>query len=196
VPRERLGNHGAVTMLSPIDGRVMFALPAGPLAIIGTTDTPTTEHPREVRASRDDVVYLLRSANAFFPNAALTEADVVSAWAGIRPLAAGGYREGSAPASASREHAIAVAASGVIHVSGGKLTTYRSMAAQIVDSAEQRLGRKPKRAPTNRTPLPGGALASLDDEIETARRSIGRDAVAVRLVRAYGNRWREVWSLV
>ena len=195
VPRDRLGNRGAVTLLSPLDGRVMFALPSGPLAVIGTTDTPTSEHPAEVRASRADVDYLLRSANAFFPAARLTSEDVVSAWAGIRPLAASGYKAGGAPASASREHAIAVAPSGLIHVSGGKLTTFRSMATEIVDAAARRLGRDAGRSTTDLRALPGGDVASVEGVVSEAARVIGREDVAARLVRAHGSRWRRVWAL-
>src|SRR5690606_36945062 len=67
VPAERVGNVAAVTMLSPDDGRVMFTLPAsGGMTIIGTTDTPTDEHPANVRASRADVRYLLNACNRFF----------------------------------------------------------------------------------------------------------------------------------
>src|SRR5687768_3689336 len=64
VPRDRVGNAGAVTLLSPVDGRVMFVLPAGRFALVGTTETRTVAHPAEVRASAADVDYLLASVNA------------------------------------------------------------------------------------------------------------------------------------
>ena len=87
VPRARVGNHEALTLLSPVDGRVMFVLPAGDaFTIIGTTDTDYRGALDLVRATADDVDYLLRSANAFFPDARLEGSDVVSAWAGVRPL--------------------------------------------------------------------------------------------------------------
>src|SRR5205823_8243896 len=89
VPRERVGNRDAITLISAVDGRVMFCLPAGPYAIIGTTDTWTDASPETVHAAPQDVDYLLRSANAYFPRAQLNIEDVVSAWAGIRPLAGG-----------------------------------------------------------------------------------------------------------
>jgi glycerol-3-phosphate dehydrogenase len=195
VPRERLGNHGALTLLSPLDGRVMFALPAGAHSIIGTTDTPTAAAPDEVRATEDDVDYLLRSANVFFPGAGLSRSDVVSAWAGIRPLVASGYRANGGATSASREHEITVSARGVVTVSGGKLTTYRSMAAEAVDAAERALGGRPSRSRTAELPLPGGDIRSLDEELAAARTATGRDDVAERLVHAYGGRWRDVWAL-
>jgi glycerol-3-phosphate dehydrogenase len=157
VPRERIGNRDAITLISPIDGRVMFCLPAGPQAIIGTTDTWTEDSPETVHASPADVDYLLRSANAYFPRARLERGDVVSAWAGIRPLASGGA---SSPSAVSREHSILTDLSGVINVTGGKLTTYRAMAAEIVDSVQQSLGEELDRAPTDSVELPGADRAS------------------------------------
>jgi glycerol-3-phosphate dehydrogenase len=152
VPRDRVGNRDAITLISPIDGRVMFCLPAGPQTIVGTTDNWTDESPETVHASVADVDYLLRSANSYFPQAELTRADVVSAWAGIRPLTSA--PEGN-PSAASREHSIVTDSSGVIHITGGKLTTYRSMAAEIVDRVQGSLGRKRERSPTDSAALPG-----------------------------------------
>jgi glycerol-3-phosphate dehydrogenase len=192
VARERVGNRGALTLLSPADGRVMFVLPDGKLTVIGTTETATSVAPDEVRATGGDVAYLLDSANRFFPEARLSEADVVSAWAGIRPLAAA-----SAPGdlgSASREHAISRGPAGVITITGGKLTTYRVMAAQVVDAVERSLGRRPTRAPTADRPLPGGDVESLDAEASAARDATGADDISQRLVHAYGSAWRDVWQ--
>ena len=156
LPRERVGNHDALTLISPVDGRVMFCLPAGPQTIIGTTDTWTDESPQTVHASTGDVDYLLRSANAYFPRAQLTGADVVSAWAGIRPLA---RASSTNPSAVSREHSILTDSAGVISVTGGKLTTYRSMAAEIVDLVQQTLGHRRQRAATDTTGLPGADRA-------------------------------------
>lgn len=165
VPSARVGNVGAVTMLSPDDGRVMFTLPSTPgISIIGTTDTATSEHPAEVRASGADVRYLLSACNRFFPAARLGEEDVIAAWAGIRPLVASGNK--GDPASASREHSIRLSPRGVLTVTGGKLTTYREMAEQIVDVALERLGRGAVRCETAEHPLPGERPpASPEDEI-------------------------------
>jgi glycerol-3-phosphate dehydrogenase len=193
VSRERLATHGALTLLSPVDGRVMFALPSTATTIIGTTDTPTDERPEEVRASRADIDYLLATANVFFPSAGLTPADVVAAWAGIRPLVASGFTRD--PASASREHRIDRSASGLISVSGGKLTTYRAMAAEVVDGVEHALGRRPSPSHTDRVALPGGDLQSFDDALREAELNVGDAAVARRLVEAHGTRWRDVAAL-
>lgn len=152
VPAERVGNRGAVTMLSAVDGRVMFTLPAGAQTIVGTTDTPTDASPDQVRATREDVDYLLRSANAFFPAARLGPRDVISAWAGIRPLVSSGNK--GDPASASREHRISTGPLGVIAISGGKLTTYRLIAEQVVDRVVRRLRIGGRQCTTAQRPLP------------------------------------------
>jgi glycerol-3-phosphate dehydrogenase len=195
VPRERLGNRDALTLLSPVDGRVMFVLPADKHAIIGTTETATRAHPAEVRASEADVEYLLRSASAFFPQAKLVRADVVSAWAGIRPLVARGYTSGGGAGSASREHVIDVSPTGVIAISGGKLTTYRVMARDVVNAVERQLGVPHRKTPTETLPLPGGEIASVDAELALALPEVGNADSALHLVRAYGSRWRQVWRL-
>ena len=193
VPLERLATHGALTLLSPVDGRVMFALPSTATTIIGNTDTPTDERPDEVRASREDVDYLLATANLFFPSAHLTARDVIAAWAGIRPLVASGFTRD--PASASREHRIDRSATGVISVSGGKLTTYRSVAEEVASAVETALGRRPSRSTTARLPLPGGDVRSLDEALRAAELEVGDAIIARRLVEAHGTRWREVSAL-
>jgi glycerol-3-phosphate dehydrogenase len=163
VPRRRLGNEHAVTLVSQIDGRVMFVLPWGDLSYIGTTDTDADASPDELRVTAADVTYLLRSANAAFPDAHLGSNDVVSAWAGLRPL----LREDHAnPSQVSREHRVLESPHGLISIAGGKLTTYRVMARDVVDRVAARLhkldGRPlPPRAPTDRQPLPGGEAAEL-----------------------------------
>jgi glycerol-3-phosphate dehydrogenase len=178
----------------------MFLLPGDTHAVIGTTDTETDASPDDVRASREDVDYLLRTANHFFPSARLTSEDVVCAWAGIRPLVAG--RFGADASAASREHEISVSERGVVSVSGGKLTTYRAMSAEVVDVVERELGRAVTPSETAHVPLPGGDFDSFEQEVERALRAIGDSPLgspgaaerAEQLVRAYGSRWTAVWG--
>jgi glycerol-3-phosphate dehydrogenase len=202
VPRQRLGNHDAITLVSPLDGRVMFVLPAGAHAIIGTTERPARVGPDEIRASEQDVTYLLRSVNTRFPNARLTTDDVVSAWAGIRPLAVARAGEHSAN-TASREHAIAHRADGLVSVTGGKLTTYRAMAADVLHHAVRELGSSTAgngasppspRARSDVAALPGGDFETRSTLQHDARETVRDAAVAERLTTAYGSRWRNVWS--
>lgn len=192
IARERVGNHGALTLLAPDDQRVMFILPSGRLTIVGTTDTFTDAHPDEVRANTADVGYLLHAANAFFPSARLTSADIVSAWAGIRPLIAAGVGDAD-PSHASREHAISSSANGMVSITGGKLTTYRVMAADVVDVVASRLGKgEVRRPPTRNTYLPGGDLAYIDEAIAAAERATADAELANHLVRSFGSRWAAV----
>lgn len=193
VPRDRVGNRDALTILSAVDGRVMFVLPAGSLTIIGTTDTDYAGPIDEVRATRADVDYLLRSANQYFPAAQLQASDVTAAWAGIRPLVAGG---GSDPGSTSREHSITWTAPGLLTVTGGKLTTYRSMAASVVNQVVRALGVSVRPAATHQAALPGGDMQSMDEEVAAATGTIGIPPLAEHLVRMHGTAWRAVWTIV
>lgn len=154
VPRTRTGQERALTFLSAEDQRVLFMVPDGEMSLIGTTDLTTDESPDHVRASKVERDYLLRSANAVLDIEPLTGKDVVSAWAGIRPLAAQPRDE---PTSMSREHSIDEH-DAVIALTGGKLTTYRAVAAQVVDRVFRKLGRPPGRSPTDRAVLPGADL--------------------------------------
>ena len=161
VPGHRVGNTEAITITSAVDGRVMFLLPWGDLTYIGTTDTDYPETPDHIEVTRNDVVYLLRSANAVYPGARLSEEDVVTAWAGLRPLLQAD--PDALPGRVSREHKIVVR-DGQVSVMGGKLTTYRAMAAEVVDRVceviREVTGEAPtSRSPTDARPLPGGETA-------------------------------------
>ncbi len=198
VPRERVGNHEAITFTSPLDGRVMFVLPWGDWSYIGTTDSDTAESPDEVRASAEEVRYLLRSANSRFPNAHLVEEDVIATWAGLRPL----IEDGAPGASAvSREYVIEDGPGGMITVAGGKLTTYRRMAAKAVDHVVKRLeaagrGSWPDNAGTDREPLPGGESGNLES-IRVLGLEAGFDVTTVEhLLRHHGTEAAGLFNLM
>ena len=198
VPRERVGNHEAITFTSPLDGRVMFVLPWGAWSYIGTTDTDTAESPDEVRASSEDVRYLLRSANSRFPNAHLSEDDVVATWAGLRPL----IEDGAIGATAvSRDHIISDGPGGMVTVAGGKLTTYRLMSSQVVDHVVKRLNGEARgtwsgQAGTDTEPLPGGESASLAT-IRVLGLESGVDVATVEhMLRHYGTEAAGIFNLM
>jgi glycerol-3-phosphate dehydrogenase len=199
VPRGRIGNRGAFTLLSPKDGRVMFVLPGEAHAIIGTTDTFTSASPDAIRASEADVAYLLDAANFFFPRAKLERDDVISAWAGIRPLAAS---DESDPGSTSREHTIAITPAGVTTITGGKLTTFRIMAAQTVDRALRHSGLPFKPSQTAELPIgwdaprPKRDVAALALGISSAVRERPDDDRIPRMVIRYGAKWREALAAI
>jgi glycerol-3-phosphate dehydrogenase len=110
--------------------RILFAIPWGQRTILGTTDTDYDESLDDVRADAADLSYVLRIANQFFPAAKLVETDVISAWAGLRPLVAD---PSGRPSDVSRAHEIHSPEPGWWDVAGGKLTTYRLMGEQTVD---------------------------------------------------------------
>ena len=190
VDRSRVGNAGALTLLAPVDGRVFFVVPAEDLAIVTTTESPTQESPDNARAGRADVQYLLSAVNHYFPSARLTPPDVVSAWAGVRPLAAPNAK--GELTSASREHTIAEAQPGLYIVTGGKLTTYRAMAEEVVDRVAKPLLARFRRAVTQRVPLPGGDVQDAGDAIKALCLIVGDQRIAERLIYAHGSRWPRV----
>jgi glycerol-3-phosphate dehydrogenase len=130
VSARRLGLTTAAMLPSPADGRIIFLIPTGELAIVGTTDTDYTGPLDRPAAAPGDVEYLLARVNACLPEVRLTRADVRSTYAGLRPLLLDGAH---APSQASREHHLFESPSGLLTLTGGKLTTYRLMAKELVD---------------------------------------------------------------
>ncbi|HEY6040073.1 MAG TPA: glycerol-3-phosphate dehydrogenase/oxidase, partial [Kofleriaceae bacterium] len=134
LPRERLPLARAITLISPVDGRVMFALPWRERSVLGTTDTDYDGTADDVAANADDVKYLCDSGNGYFPGANLAPSDVIATWAGLRPLIAPPPKteEGVDESAVSREHEVFTRHDGLVIIAGGKLTTYRRMAREAV----------------------------------------------------------------
>jgi glycerol-3-phosphate dehydrogenase len=197
VDRSRLDHREAVAFTSPIDGRVMFVLPWGDLSYIGTTDSDTDEQPDQLSVTDDDIVYLLRSANARFPSARLSVEDVRATWAGLRPLLAD---QGRSASNRSREHALVQGSGGMLTVVGGKLTTYRAMSAEVVDLAMRELRHRDGRprhaeARTDEDPLPGGETADLSQFRERGL-DLGIPSASVdHLLRHYGTEAAGIFNL-
>ena len=186
----RLKLTHAVVMQGRRDQRVMFAIPWGSgRTVIGTTDTDFTGDLDRVFADAADVEYLLETTNHYFPEAKLSAADVLSTWAGLRPLI-GPPSVGASESDTSREHQV-IDRPGFITIAGGKLTTFRRMAAEVVDCAGAQLGRIPVSTTGDR-PLPGAV--GIEDETDLARivaavEKLGySSAVASHLVDVFGSR--------
>lgn len=183
------------------DGRVMFALPWIERTVVGTTDTDFTGDPEDVAADRTDVEYICEHAREFFPGAELTPADVLATWAGLRPLICAGDKTAH---DTSREHEVFARDDGVIVIAGGKLTTYRRMAKDVVDRAVEWLesrgdaaldGRTITGCRTKHRPLPGAKglpLPGTKGLVAVAKRleelGAGHARVAQHLAEAYGTR--------
>ncbi|MFC5407099.1 glycerol-3-phosphate dehydrogenase/oxidase [Cohnella soli] len=128
------------------DGRMVFAIPRAGKTYFGTTDTNYEGEIDRPRATEADRTYLIGAANFMFPELRLTDADIESSWAGLRPLI---HQEGKDPSEISRRDEIFHSSSGLISIAGGKLTGYRKMAESIVDDVAKRLAAEGVRAGAN-----------------------------------------------
>ena len=175
VPAALVRTDVALVLAVPSDGRSIFLVPwpGTDRVYVGTTDTDydgPLDHPTCTGA---DVDYLLDAVNAALATT-LSPADVVGTWAGLRPLVAGAPSQRSA--DLSRRHRVTATAGGVVTVTGGKLTTYRAMAADTVDAVESALGRRPTSCRTAGLALRGASAP--EDHLS------GRYGTEARVVKA------------
>ncbi len=157
VDRDFLPGTHALLVPKTADGRVMFAVPWMGKTILGTTDTPRNDLPREPLAFADDVGFILYEAGRYLARAP-QRSDVRSVWVGLRPLVKSAGDDGGDTKSISREHTVIVGRSGLVTVTGGKWTTYRAMAEDVLARAMD-AGLLPQRpgGVTVRLPLLGAA---------------------------------------
>jgi glycerol-3-phosphate dehydrogenase len=199
------------------DNRLMFVVPWQSATLIGTTDTDYDGPLENPHPSRTDLDYILRVVNTAFPGLNLTDADVVSIFAGLRPLIDTGS---GSTASVSREDRVFEREDGTIAIAGGKLTTYRRMGRKVVDLVVRRLGEQgqldKKIKSRTRDVLIGGfpelqrrrlgRLGRLGRLLRLRRRrsrvtsdrkptTLAPD-VARRLYRIYGANWEAIAGLV
>ncbi|MDT8368193.1 MAG: glycerol-3-phosphate dehydrogenase/oxidase [Longimicrobiales bacterium] len=127
------------------DGRVLFAVPWHDRVLVGTTDTPVDTPEIEPRPFPDEIRYILRHAARYLEEDP-TESDVLSAFAGLRPLVGGGDDDDTS--ALSRDHTLQVSKSGLVTITGGKWTTYRKMAEDTVDHAAVLAGLDPRPCTT------------------------------------------------
>jgi len=171
------------------DGRVLFVLPWEGHALVGTTDEPAeiAEHPRP---SREDIAYLLRHIGRYF-DLQISKSDIKAAWSGLRPLIFD--PKASDTAKLTRDHLIEQSPSGLITIAGGKWTTYRKMAHDVVDHAVQQFSLKTRSGcRTDHIYLMGGGNYDSQGGVALIE-EYGLDTlVALHLNRAYGDRADEV----
>jgi len=187
VDRERLSTGDAACIVPAGEGRAIFALPWYGRTLIGTTDNDfdgDVDHPRP---GEEEVVYLLDAVNAFF-GVSLGAADLVGAYAGVRPLISTGDPKKSV--DISRKAELYETSSGMLTITGGKLTTWRRMAKQTVDRLVEREGRE---APCHTAEIPLGMEAREEDL--AAPDGVGEEAIA-QLAFRYGHAARKVLALV
>ena len=134
-PYEKLPVKQSVYFDIP-DGRMMFAIPRGKITYVGTTDTNYNDNKDKVTTNIADAIYLISAVNNMFPDINLELDDIVSSWAGLRPLI---HEEGKSASELSRKDEIFVSDTGLISIAGGKLTGYRKMAERVVDRIAKKM---------------------------------------------------------
>ncbi|MGW9684366.1 glycerol-3-phosphate dehydrogenase/oxidase [Flagellimonas sp. 2504JD1-5] len=128
-PKEKLPVKQSVYFDIP-DGRMMFAIPRGKVTYVGTTDTNYNSDKDDIQVDLADAIYLISAVNNMFPSINLEMDDIVSSWAGLRPLI---HEEGKSASELSRKDEIFTSDSGLVSIAGGKLTGYRKMAERVVN---------------------------------------------------------------
>ena len=180
VPRVRLPVNRTIVGAGA-DKRPVFAVPSGPVTYLGTTDSFYPRAETWPTIERPDVTYLFDFVSNTFDDPGLTTDDIVSMWAGARPLIS---QAGKSPSEISRKDEVWIGSAGIISIAGGKLTAYRTMAERVTDMVAETLGATVRPCSTATTPLVGG-----DVDVEAMkgllRASVG-DA-GDRLVDLYGS---------
>jgi glycerol-3-phosphate dehydrogenase len=200
VPASRLPVREAIAF--PMDdGRLLFAVPFDHVTLLGTTDQDHRGSPDDVSATPQEVTYLLDAAERTFPSARITAGDVVSTFAGLRPLV---RQAGRNLTETSREEAILVSDGGLVTVTGGKLTTHR----RIGEKAVNRIGRllasqgvRVSRSATRQRPYPGAPGNSMEAFLAAFAEAAAKGSpplsaeTAEHLGRRYGRRAAPILAL-
>lgn len=176
----------ALFIQSSRDNRIFFIIPWHGHSLIGTTDTDYNGHPDEVRAEEEDINYLLEETQRIFPGETLTRNEIVTTFAGLRPL----VNDQGAPSDISRKAVIEQTPTGLIYVIGGKYTTYRKIAQ---DCVRQLLPGRSIEFSEDYAVYGSGILTQSPEEIA---QSSGLDEEIVHnLINTYGARYQDVLEL-
>ena len=160
LPKSFLPGDAAIMVPKTADGRVLFCVPWHDRVIVGTTDTPVTGKTLEPRALAEERDFVLEHAAKYLAKDP-SPSDVLSVFAGLRPLVKSG--DSANTAALSRDHTILVAQSGLITVTGGKWTTYRKMGEDVVDQAEMIAGVEEKDCVTKTLQIKGWTNAEITE---------------------------------
>lgn len=185
------------------DGRMIFAIPREGKAYVGTTDTFYNNDKTKPLVNQEDRDYLVDAINYMFPTVKVTDADIESTWAGVRPLI---LEEGKDPSEISRKDEVWEGKSGLLTIAGGKLTGYRHMALEIVDLVEKRLKQeyklKFKEVDTKHIPISGGDVGGsanfeqfVEDKVATAKAMNLDTDLARRLATKYGSNVDDLFAI-
>ncbi|HEY5649272.1 MAG TPA: glycerol-3-phosphate dehydrogenase, partial [Nitrospiria bacterium] len=190
-----LTDKHALVIRSGKDNRILFIIPWEGMSLVGTTDIDDSTDPGKIRCPEEDRDYLIREARRFFPGHPIKAGDVISSFAGVRPLV---YSPGGHASLVSRESRITEGNSGLISITGGKYTTYRKIAEGVVNRIKRKIPEAGiSGCVTKFKPLWGGDFANLNDYIEETaydtQKRYPLDAGQVRhLAETYGTKLHEV----
>ncbi len=192
VPRSAITGDAGLILRTP--SSVLFVLPWGGHWIIGTTDTDWELDRAHPAASARDIAYLLGQVNQWLERP-LSTADIEGVYAGLRPLLSG---EDDDTSKLSREHAVVEPMLGLMLVAGGKYTTYRVMAADVIDRAARRLGPQVPPSHTDQLPLLGadGYPAMWSNRADLARRHRVPVGAVEHLLERYGTLTTELLTMI
>ena len=197
VPRAAV--DASTGMILRTDKSVLFFIPWGEHWIVGTTDTDFSGDRAEPTATEEDIEYILAAANRVLAHP-LTRADVVAVYAGLRPLVDPrvGHNGSKPTTKLSREHVVDAPVPGLVSVAGGKFTTYRLMARDVVDAAVADFGREVPGSVTDQVPLLGAdGLAAVQPAAGRLAEDYGVTRAAVEhLLGRYGTLAEEVLNLI
>lgn len=185
------------------DGRMVFAIPRDGKAYVGTTDTIFDKDKAHPYMTSEDRDYIMNAIHFMFPDVNITNDDVESSWAGVRPLI---FEKGKDPSEISRKDEIWEAESGLITIAGGKLTGYRKMGETVVDLVAKRLKEEAKRkfpeSATKHMPISGGHVggsknfpAFVDEKAKEAVRYGLSEEEGRKLATMYGSNVDQLFKL-
>jgi len=176
--KEFLKSEAALMIPKTSDGRVLFAVPWHQHLLVGTTDTPLDKHSLEPRALKQEVDFIINTAQEYFQKKP-DKTDILSVFSGLRPLAAPTKANGESTKEISRDHKLVVSAKGLITITGGKWTTYRRMAEETVDLAIKEAALTFMPCKTKTLQIHGNTSAKSNDHLD-----------------AYGTDRNEILSLI
>jgi len=194
MPSDKFDNQTAVLIPSLGEKRFLFVIPWCGRTVVGTTDSDYLGELDEPLAEQTEVARVVASAASSFPEAEISDEDVISAFAGLRPLVSA---NGESTAEVSRKEEIFESESGLITIIGGKLTTYRHMAERVVDLAA-RNNAKVRHSETSRIPLAGVERLSSSIEAEASNAAAEFEVpleLVTHLISSYGGNFRAVLEI-
>lgn len=186
------------------DGRMVFAIPRDGKTYVGTTDTFYKGDPRDMNIEQSDRDYIMNAIHYMFPSVSVTDADIESSWAGVRPLI---HEEGKGPSEISRHDEVWESEGGLITIAGGKLTGYRKMAEAVVNriaaSLQTEFGILSKPCITKNLPISGGEVggsqhlqAYIEEKAKHGLKVGLTKEEATYLAQHYGSNVEKVYSYV